>query len=324
MALIIAGIDEAGYGPMLGPLCVGLSVFRLEAWEPGSPPPDLWALLAPSVARKPREARGGVAIADSKELKLPNDSRTRHPLTHLERGVLTVARVMGERHADDVGLLDWLGVELDEHECYAGPAVALPLAHSGEQIGIAANLVSSACARAGVRPEWLGCRAIAETEFNRIVRDEGSKALATLAAVGQHLRLVCERWGGEHAWVMCDRLGGRLEYAGVLERMVPGAAAEVVEESPERSMYRLRLESGGVVGVTFKSEGEKAQLPVALASMIAKFVREIAMIRFNRHWTRRNPELKPTAGYVQDARRWLQDAGELLTREDRARLIRKA
>ncbi|MBM4107739.1 MAG: hypothetical protein FJ255_02830 [Phycisphaerae bacterium] len=324
MALVIAGIDEAGYGPMLGPLCVGLSVFRVDGWEPGSPAPDLWARLAPAVGRTPREARGGVAIADSKELKLPNDTKSRHPLTHLERGVLTVARAMGVRHDDDAALLDWLGVELDEHDCYAGPALPLPLAHTPGQIAIAANPVTAACERAGVRPELLACRAIAETEFNRIVRDEGSKALATFAAVGQHLRLVCERWGGEHAWVMCDRLGGRVEYGRALERLVPGAAAEVVGESPERSIYRLRLPSGGVVGVTFKTEGEKAQMPVALASMIAKLVRELAMIRFNRHWSGRNPELKPTAGYVTDARRWLRDAGDLLSRDDRVRLIRRA
>ncbi len=324
MSLVIAGIDEAGYGPMLGPLCVGLAVFRVENWRPGSPPPDLWTLLAPGVVRSAREARIGVAIADSKDLKLPNGSRTRHPLAHLERGVLSVARVLGRQPRDDLALMDWLGVELDGHDCYSGPAIPLPVAHSAEQIGIAANLVSSACERSGVRPLLLACIAVGEGEFNRIVREERGKAMTTLGAVMRHLRLVCERWGGETAWVMCDRLGGRVRYDRPLERSVPGARAEVVEESPVRSMYRLHLPTGGVVGVTFRAEGERSQLAVALASMIAKYVRELAMSRFNRYWTGLDPALKPTAGYVQDARRWLRDAAGLLSRRDREHLIRRA
>lgn len=322
MALVLAGIDEAGYGPMLGPLCVGMSVFRVERWQTGTPAPDLWALLAPEVSRTARG--GGVPIADSKDLKRPNDSRGCHPLVYLERGVLAVARVLGARPTDDVGLLDWLGAELDGHECYGGPAAGLPVAHTAEQVGIAANLVSSACVRAGVTPLLLACRVVGEEEFNRIVLEERSKSAATLRAIGEHLRLCGERWGGEPLWVMCDRLGGRVEYGRVLERLLPGTGVEVVEESAARSAYRLRLAGGGVAGVTFRSEGEKAHLAVALASMIAKYVRELAMMRFNRHWSGLDPALKPTAGYVRDARRWLREAGGLLSREDRARLVRRA
>jgi hypothetical protein len=48
------------------------------------------------------------------------------------------------------------------------------------------------------------------------------------------------------------------------------------------------------------------------------------MARFNRYWTQRMPELKPTAGYVQDARRWLDDARALITKEERELMVRKA
>ena len=43
--LIYAGIDEAGYGPMLGPLCVGSSVFVMESHEDDGRVPDLWKHL---------------------------------------------------------------------------------------------------------------------------------------------------------------------------------------------------------------------------------------------------------------------------------------
>ena len=50
----------------------------------------------------------------------------------------------------------------------------------------------------------------------------------------------------------------------------------------------------------------------------------LMMMRFNRYWQARVPELKPTAGYVQDARRWLRDVGSLATPAERTMMIRRA
>ena len=52
--------------------------------------------------------------------------------------------------------------------------------------------------------------------------------------------------------------------------------------------------------IRFRTKGE-AELPVALASMTAKYHRELAMRAFNDYWCRQVPGLKPTAGYPQDA-----------------------
>jgi len=82
--VIYAGIDEAGYGPLLGPLCVGASAFRLADVRDASTAPDLWSLLSLGVCRKPKDARRRIAIADSKKLKSAGDQ----PLIHLERGVM--------------------------------------------------------------------------------------------------------------------------------------------------------------------------------------------------------------------------------------------
>src|SRR5437868_1465827 len=45
MALLIAGIDEAGYGPRLGPLCVGMTLLRVREWGEGEPAPRVAAAL---------------------------------------------------------------------------------------------------------------------------------------------------------------------------------------------------------------------------------------------------------------------------------------
>ncbi|VAX40068.1 hypothetical protein MNBD_PLANCTO03-1594, partial [hydrothermal vent metagenome] len=375
MALIYCGIDEAGYGPMLGPLCVGFSAFRLAQWEPDAGAPDLWQVLEAAVCRKGRDARSRVAVADSKKLKLSNQSKTRHPLTHLERGVLAFGGLVstepdaqakslqhkgkkapppqpsparrggGSRSESDaqsepdaqakslpkdpqpqshpldtdLALFAALGTHLEPHDWYGGEPVPLPLGGSAARLAIARNTLALACEAAGVEPIALACIAVGETEFNEVIRTGSSKAHLTTRCFGRYLRRVVERWGssGDEVRIICDRHSGRTSYAPMIEAAVRGLGFEVetLEESSRCSRYAVQktepdaqaksLEPNlqGSIHIQFRPEAEEAHLPVALASMTAKLARELAMGRFNRYWGSRVPGLKPTAGYVQDARR---------------------
>jgi len=357
MPLVIAGIDEAGYGPLLGPMCVGMSVFRIVPWREGDPAPDLWKMLAPQVARKPGKS-GALAIDDSKKLKLSNDSVSQHPLTHLERAVLAGLRCReGDpaSPADDAALHEALGATLAPFECYAGAPLSLPAAWSASQLDIAGNLLRAALARAEVSLLALRCDTIGEDRFNETVERTGTKASVTLRAIAGHLRalLALPLAADDSVRLVCDRLGGRTDYSAVLERMAreidPGAAVTTTEETDRRSRYQLIINSRPI-GVVFQTEGDAAYLPVSLASMVAKYIRELAMARFNRHWSARfaavkcvdgagraagsngastgietsSRELKPTAGYRNDATRWLRDAAPILSADDRRVLIRRA
>jgi hypothetical protein len=344
MGVVIAGIDEAGYGPLLGPLCVGLSVFRVREVPDPSKLPDLWKLLSRGVCKSPargggHDRRGRVAVADSKELKLANSVKTTHPLIHLERGVLTFCRCMRGRACelppDDAGLLSLLGAALCGHPCYAVPPRALPLVLTSPEILIAANVLGAAMEMAGVELIALRCEIVDEFQYNQIIRDTGNKAETTAAAVGRHLRhvwdLCCQQEPETRLGIVCDRLGGRAQYSGLLERELDGCTVEIVEEAEDKSRYAVagRDTHGRErrAGVSFLVEGESAHMPVALASMVAKFVRELAMLRFNQHWGQAKlatmgQEIKPTAGYRNDAQRWLDEIGEVFTADDRRQLVR--
>jgi len=347
MALLMVGIDEAGFGPMLGPLCVGMSAFLIEGWEEGDQKPCLWERLAAGVSRDAGDKRGRVAFADSKELKLPNKSGVggtvkRHPLTHLERGVWAAVtnRDGGSSPESDSALHELLGAKLRGHVWYEGEAVSLPVSGSAAQMGIAANLMAGAMKDAGVRIAATRCRVMDEREFNGIVRDAGNKGEVCIAALVDHLRFVLklmEKHPGAAVRIACDKLGGRDAYAPVLERLLPGWECVILEQNGERSNYEMKrrvkdkdqptpnpLPVGGGFRISFQAEAEREHLPVALASMIAKYVRELAMVRFNRYWSGRMPELKPTAGYTLDARRWLADASKVVTKEEKAAMVRRA
>ena len=342
MALLLAGIDEAGYGPTLGPLCVAMSLFRVEEHEANAAP-DLWKVLEQGVCREPGrggrpDAKGRIAVGDSKSLKLSNSVKSTHPLIHLERGVLCFSRLLGEMPATDADLLDRLGARLDRdrahHPCYGtGPARALPVAQTAGELAIASSLLRSAMERRKVSLEALRVRAISERDINSIITETRNKGETAIFGVGTHLRFLWEHHagGGEacRLGVVCDRLGGRASYAPMLERELPGSKVEVIEESPARSRY-LVTAPGRRMGVAFITESEVAHLPVALASMAAKFVRELAMMRFNDHWNAlyrevHGRDIAPTAGYATDARRWLDEIGDdVLGRADRTSLVRLA
>lgn len=338
MPLIYAGIDEAGYGPLLGPLCVGLSVFRVDAWKEGEPAPNLWTLLSRSVCREPGDKRGRVAVDDSKNLKLANSSSSKHPLTHLERGVLSFL-LLQEGAADrdwltsDVRMLAQLGAKVPDEPWYAGAPGPCPVGNPIDAFGLWANTLRVACEEAGVGVLSLTCESIGERVFNELVRAAGTKAAATESALVRHLWTVWDRWGGVGAQpdggvrVICDRQGGRTNYLPMLTRAFPGVDVRCTHESDDQSRYELR----GVVDgqerhmhVLYLVESERQHLPVALASMAAKLVRETLMARFNRFWCERLPELKPTAGYRNDAWRWLEDAKSVIRDDERIQLIRRA
>ena len=71
-----------------------------------------------------------------------------------------------------------------------------------------------------------------------------------------------------------------------------------VQEGRERSVYRVNKTE-----LIFRTKAEQ-HLPVALASMVAKYVREVSMELFNQYWCEHVPGLKPTKGYPVDANRF--------------------
>ena len=58
--------------------------------------------------------------------------------------------------------------------------------------------------------------------------------------------------------------------------------------------------------VVFQVNGERF-MPTALASMTAKYLRELSMRAFNDFWRAHIPDLKPTAGYYRDAWRFKKE-----------------
>ena len=294
MGSVVAGIDEVGYGPSLGPLVVCSYAFRVA--RPGS---DLWETLHPAVTRRP--GGEGLTVCDSKEAYSPDRGiGTLEPtalsflsmLPHLPgrslRGLIARLALQGERALE----APW----------YAGSDVSLPLSE-GEIDGSATGLWQ-ALQGAGVVP--LACRAawVEPAEFNREVRSTKNKADLLFERACGLVRSLLETAPAGDVAVAIGKQGGRRMY-------LPGLVREfgsvwVLEETPPTSRYEFR-QGGRRVTLTFLRDGESRDFSIALASMIGKYLREGAMRLFNDYWRGHRADLKPTSGYGSDARRFFRE-----------------
>src|SRR5437764_5434740 len=88
--MVVAGIDEAGYGPMLGPLVVGCCAFEVDAGPDGEAP-CLWQRLRKHVSRNRLKHGKKLHVNDSKMVYSPSFG-----LKELERSVLALAAASGD------------------------------------------------------------------------------------------------------------------------------------------------------------------------------------------------------------------------------------
>jgi len=313
--LIYAGIDEAGYGPSLGPMVVGRSVVRIpnltleQAHLPGALP-NLWQRLNKAVCRDLTGRKGRIPVNDSKKLTTPAAG-----LKHLELGCLAFAWLWGRRVTTVEQWLAALGTGVTALPWYAAdddhPWQPLPGAHGAAEIAIAANVLSATAHRIGVGVGDLGAAVVCEDHFNELVSRTRNKATVSFGCVTQHIDAIWRAFGeqasgGGGPVIAIDRQGGRTRYREPLQLSFPDAHMTVLEETESRSAYQMVGEHGCIT-LIFEVGAEQRHLPVALASMLSKYTRELLMQRFNGWWCRRIDGLKPTAGYATDARRWFDE-----------------
>jgi hypothetical protein len=306
-----AGIDEAGYGPKLGPLVVGAAAFELRV-----KPKEglLWNALSDAVTRRFSRADGRVMVDDSKAVY----SRSRG-IRPLEEGVLSFLRCLGHKPVRAEQLLSAV-LHPDCAMTDGAPwsedvgSVRLPLESNASALASKAALLAAAMPAAEARFVDARLAVVLPTEYNRMVDLTRNKSFLLFQKCGLLLQRLWRMAEGQDAYVLVDRHGGRIRYRRLLRDVFPHFACDVEREGADGSVYRLS-DGGQTMWLAFKEKGDRKALPTALASMFAKYVRELYMHAFNEYWRQRLDGLKPTAGYWTDAGRFLKDIAPALESE---------
>lgn len=302
----LIGTDEAGYGPNLGPLVISATV-----WEVPKKCDEvkLEALIAGAIARgiescaddQGAPASAMLVIADSKILYKPAIG-----LRLLEQHFLAALSLWRRRPEKWLDCWQLLAPEACEGIACApwfdGFDESLPWEADADEIDRLTEAASAALAAAGVKLAGIRARVIFPDEFNDLVDRHGSKGEALSNETLGLLAAVVEGIDGGPIRVVCDKHGGRNRYGRHLQQRFPDTLIEIYGESREQSVYRFGPRARRVE-VCFRARGE-AILATALASMCSKYLRELAMRPFNHFWCRQVPELRPTAGYPGDSRRF--------------------
>lgn len=287
----IVGIDEAGYGPNLGPLVQACVAMQLPDDDS-----EGWVSLK-QIVRKAHEPHDGrLVVDDSKKVYHGTNG-----LRDLERTAAQLVNRSGTvefgQFLYSVSRLNWL-----EKLC--------------QEVWFDNKLmIFNDCRSEKTLPQChVMLRITPAVEFNRVVAKHGSKSFVVQRGIIDFL----SEQQNVYLDVLelkytCDKLGGRNFYGPILQEAFPEGWPVAEIESAAESRYRI-LNVGREITVTFKPKADGENVCVALASMLAKYVREICMRQFNEFWAKHVPGIRPTAGYPVDAKRFYSEIQEAMIR----------
>ena len=334
---IIIGMDEAGYGPNLGPLVITATVWRVPD-EPRRT--DFWKSLGSVVSQSATKDEKRIHVADSKEVYSP--SRGLRPL---ERSIQTVFGLMPHDSSSFRNLCDWLMTSdfagapsgespellrrppartvqnggdrtaaedktlapsfLEVEPWFQASDLSLPLSNDKPEIERLSGRLNSAADQAGIQLLGISSDVVLTERFNSVSEFYKSKGAALSRFTLGLLRSVWDPDSEEPTLIIGDKHGGRSRYDELIDEQLDGQMIFRVCEGRPRSSYRV-----GSSEIHFQTKAEE-HFPVAVASMVCKYLRELSMELFNEFWRQHIPDVKPTKGYPVDAKRFRKDIAKV-------------
>jgi ribonuclease HII len=308
---ILVGIDEAGYGPLLGPLVISSVVFEMPQELLRA---DLWKILGKAVSPHKKGLAGRLLITDSKKAYSRSGG-----IGSLRRTVLSCLFAMNEQCtalSTAFELIRWVCPDcmerLTNNPWYARLAEQ-PLGHDTADAAIAGAVLRKTMAEHAMRIRAVRSRCMEAGFYNERVERVRNKSRVLFTELCTLIleAFITDADSTDPMQVIVDRQGGRIAYQQELLRMFPDFSLSVLRQDDNMSSYEMSR-AGKTMRIHFCMKADAKYLGVSLASMVSKYLREVMMEAFNAFFCGLCSGLKPTAGYWQDGQRFLKDLSNLL------------
>jgi hypothetical protein len=223
---VLVGIDEAGFGPILGPLVVSSSTFSVPEQLVTK---DIWQVLGKSVGDKRKHLAGRLLIVDSKKAYSKSTG-----IRHLERTVLTVLKCLHKEPATLTELMEILSPDnpdrLDDYPWYQENSGHQLASDNGDR-KIASAVFAEDMKSNGIELLDIKSYCLDVGYYNKMMAVVKNKANVLFTATSALIKRAWDNYTSDDLHVMVDRQGGRVHYRENLQRMFENVDLKILNET---------------------------------------------------------------------------------------------